>query len=436
MGCDLTRSSPQKRRSDFNPRIPYGMRHRCSSSCASDLLFQSTHPVWDATHRVVPQGDTHTISIHASRMGCDPRSRPTSPRSTNFNPRIPYGMRLPFAMFWPISSLFQSTHPVWDATQAGRPVRCVHGISIHASRMGCDLKTDYLPVPMWVFQSTHPVWDATRQSHRHSASSHISIHASRMGCDSSVTAQASSSMAFQSTHPVWDATLSRRHDSNSHPYFNPRIPYGMRPGVVESMTQTFFIFQSTHPVWDATVFTSVKVTDAPISIHASRMGCDKPTHRNIQKIPNFNPRIPYGMRPTRPVFVKQGLEFQSTHPVWDATFENGVSNIRVGISIHASRMGCDLRGVRLEARLGISIHASRMGCDASSRRRSQEGEDFNPRIPYGMRPPPANCWKVPSVFQSTHPVWDATRTDRQWQQLDGISIHASRMGCDSGISRR
>ena len=251
MGCDDDRVLFGDVRDDFNPRIPYGMRHRCSSSCASDLLFQSTHPVWDATHRVVPQGDTHTISIHASRMGCDCPSRCSGRFRPYFNPRIPYGMRHNHTLQATGLMEFQSTHPVWDATQAGRPVRCVHGISIHASRMGCD---------------------------------------------SSVTAQASSSMAFQSTHPVWDATLSRRHDSNSHPYFNPRIPYGMRPGVVESMTQTFFIFQSTHPVWDATVFTSVKVTDAPISIHASRMGCDKPTHRNIQKIPNFNPRIPYGMR--------------------------------------------------------------------------------------------------------------------------------------------
>ena len=34
--------------------------------------------------------------------------------------------------------------------------------------------------------------------------------------------------------------------------------------------------------------------------------------------------------------------FQSTHPVWDATFPSMIVIMRTGISIHASRMGCDL----------------------------------------------------------------------------------------------
>ena len=55
----------------FNPRIPYGMRLQRRLIVSQILLFQSTHPVWDATilHRYARH--TFRISIHASRMGCD-----------------------------------------------------------------------------------------------------------------------------------------------------------------------------------------------------------------------------------------------------------------------------------------------------------------------------------------------------------------------------
>ena len=78
---------------DFNPRIPYGMR-----------------PAWAALSDV-----GLLISIHASRMGCDPMET-----------------------LLEHSGVFQSTHPVWDATPR------------HAMAGAAE-----------VFQSTHPVWDAT-----------------------------------------------------------------------------------------------------------------------------------------------------------------------------------------------------------------------------------------------------------------------------------
>ena len=56
----------------------------------------------------------------------------------DFNPRIPYGMRLQDAVKAKLDSLFQSTHPVWDATLTVLPL-----------------------LEHVLFQSTHPVWDAT-----------------------------------------------------------------------------------------------------------------------------------------------------------------------------------------------------------------------------------------------------------------------------------
>ena len=144
---------------------------------------------------------------------------------------------------------------------------------------------------------------------------------------------------FQSTHPVWDATT-------------------FRPSMMPQ-----FEFQSTHPVWDATATNSCK-------------------HYPIF---NFNPRIPYGMRPhmIRSFTFLSG--FQSTHPVWDATYHSGDSTaIFVFQSTHPV-------------------------WDATALRRH-------------------GCTRLP--FQSTHPVWDATWGEytQAWDHV--ISIHASRMGCD------
>ena len=168
------------------------------------------------------------ISIHASRMGCDPSQSRLWFSLSNFNPRIPYGMR----------------HVAW------RDARLLVMISIHASRMGCD---DI----------------AVRVKDRIV----ISIHASRMGCDPSVF----TSQSFQK-------------------YFNPRIPYGMRllrPCTRRQASE----FQSTHPVWDATLMAFQR--SYPIAYFNPRIpyGMRPSSYCACPSFSNFNPRIPYGMRP-------------------------------------------------------------------------------------------------------------------------------------------
>ena len=124
---------------------------------------------------------------------------------------------------------------------------------------------------------------------------------------------------------------------------------------------------------------------------------------------NFNPRIPYGMR----------LEFG-----------DGLPERR--ISIHASRMGCDVSSAACKCSTPyfnprIPYGMRRYYVGGASRIRAY----FNPRIPYGMRLPSFLRWKALLRFQSTHPVWDATvgSTDIALHVI--ISIHASRMGCDA-----
>ena len=79
------------------------------------------------------------------------------------------------------------------------------------------------------------------------------------------------------------------------------------------------------------------------------------------------------------------------------------------ISIHAPRVGSDNFLRYNVERMGISIHAPRVGSDISTM-----------YIP--------SCW---TIFQSTLPVWGATKCDSDPEDPEGISIHAPRVGSDS-----
>ena len=78
----------------------------------------------------------------------------------------------------------------------------------------------------------------------------------------------------------------------------------------------------------------------------------------------FNPRTPYGMRPQKMILKVTQQEFQSTHPLRDATWPS--------------------KGIE------------------------SDSKDFNPRTPYGMRQKLAYLWLTDVLFQSTHPLRDAT----------------------------
>ena len=134
--------------------------------------------------------------------------------------------------------------------------------------------------------------------------------------------------------------------------------------------------------------------------------------QNLYVVKDFNPRTPCGVRRKAHPVGCAVLQFQSTHPVWGATGE-GLFPIAkwLNISIHAPRVGCDLeKDISSMKDCMISIHAPRVGCD--------------------IRPDQIEVCS--DIFQSTHPVWGATRA---WPPREiislGISIHAPRVGCDS-----
>ena len=146
---------------------------------------------------------------------------------------------------------------------------------------------------------------------------------------------------FQSTRPVWGATVL------------------VCPTMLESL------FQSTRPVWGATTNGVNLCMTSKISIHAPRVGRDK----RRQLFAGARKRISiHAPRVGRDWFKYSGLfivhQFQSTRPVWGATFLDDAVETRIGISIHAPRVG-----------------------------RDEEIVFYKPAV---------------AIFQSTRPVWGAT----------------------------
>ena len=84
--------------------------------------------------------------------------------------------------------------------------------------------------------------------------------------------------------------------------------------------------------------------------------------------------------------------FQSTRPVWGAT---------VGVLVIVPNAQ------------QISIHAPRVGRDSAVGQLRDRQQYFNPRAPCGARPR-GTKFKVGDIkFQSTRPVWGATKEPNQ-----------------------
>ena len=168
-----------------------------------------------------------------------------------FNPRAPCGARPAKGVGTFGTSLFQSTRPVWGATvvcrspantpmisihapRVGRDLRCLPcsasqcTISIHAPRVGRDQFIHDTSAAKIRFQSTRPVWGATTSLASPMRPPKISIHAPRVGRDDRFSINTLGGRVFQSTRPVWGATILRRFPIHFLRHFNPRAPCGAR----------------------------------------------------------------------------------------------------------------------------------------------------------------------------------------------------------------
>ena len=137
--------------------------------------------MWDATHYIIIDYRPFMISIHAPHVGCD----------------------FEFAL-----------------------TLAIRKISIHAPHVGCDVLTCPNPKTQIVFQSTHPMWDATTCEILYI--SNILFQSTHPMWDATfIELLIVLNYKFQSTHPMWDATKPIKPIDGTWD-FNPRTPCGMR----------------------------------------------------------------------------------------------------------------------------------------------------------------------------------------------------------------
>ena len=190
---------------------------------------------------------------------------------------------------------FQSTLPVWGATDAvmerassggisihaprvgsdrcyRHPCRFLH-ISIHAPRVGSDINNFHVRCGTNAFQSTLPVWGATRMREIQAEIVKFQSTLPVWGATSIISPAGLDKLEFQSTLPVWGATG-------------------------REVTKDYFRsgFQSTLPVWGATGVALRLFFTGNISIHAPRVGSDQVVRDIGGNSIHFNPRSPCGER--------------------------------------------------------------------------------------------------------------------------------------------
>ena len=184
--------------------------------------------MWGATARHEVTTQSHEVSIHAPRVGCDPRWESSRREPRCFNSRTPCGVRQLTDDQKAELTSFNSRTPCGVRHDHPYFIVPLLDVSIHAPRVGCDIGANMRRSRTLRFQFTHPVWGATRHHRRSLEGRNVSIHAPRVGCD---------------------LVASRWHGSNRR--FNSRTPCGVRPPTDKSLKSPSYV-----------------------SIHAPRVGCD------------------------------------------------------------------------------------------------------------------------------------------------------------------
>ena len=196
------------------------------------------------------EGRNELISIHAPLTGSDVLDKYTEFVVFNFNPRSPYGERLPQPGFQNVLLKFQSTLPLRGATYVHQCGRKNHHISIHAPLTGSDKRSKTATPANFIFQSTLPLRGATAVAPFASIKGRISIHAPLTGSDT-----------------VADIILATAPISIHAPLTGS--DFGFTLSIL-----AFSQFQSTLPLRGATATLHSPAFGRGISIHAPLTGSD------------------------------------------------------------------------------------------------------------------------------------------------------------------
>ena len=147
-----------------------------------------------------------------------------------------------------------------------------------------------------------------------------------------------------------------------------------------------------------------------VSIHAPRVGRDSSCWRARSIRRCFNPRAPRGARHKRA----------------------GQKPPAPRVSIHAPRVGRDSdHGTREAAADGFNPRAPR-GARRVAYSHAPSRTGFNPRAPRGARHHRKQVKYAAVMFQSTRPAWGATALAGSEREFAAVSIHAPRVGRDTG----
>ncbi len=284
-----------------------------------------------------------------------------------------------------VPAYFNPRSPDGERPSSARACRTSHVISIHAPRVGSDIKESSIHVPNRRFQSTLPGWGATQQRRHPVQQGRISIHAPRVGSDPppcrsccpgryfnprspggerpateinrlwpqlfqstlpgwgatrGIPFRLAWTDGFQSTLPGWGATTSRRSPRPRRRHFNPRSPDGERHAS-EASTARCSNFNPRSP--DGERLTLFRVDNNASDFNPRSPDGERRTGRTPHRagIRDFNPRSPDGERLRQLLDVFSGAGFQSTLPGWGATQLQRGQSVPIRISIHAPRMGSD-----------------------------------------------------------------------------------------------
>ncbi len=189
-------------------------------------------------------------------------------------------------------------------------------------------------------------------------------------------------------------------------------------------------FQSTLPVWGATARGQGNRQQRRISIHAPRVGSDSPSLASSMPMARFQSTLPVWGATVGSGQLVHPNEFQSTLPVWGATNERDQVAIDADISIHAPRVGSDLTRPSSFTTRSISIHAPRVGSDIIEADRVSTPAIFQSTLPVWGATRVRGGHDLMHLFQSTLPVWGATALPGVGEVATDISIHAPRVGSD------
>ena len=171
-----------------------------------NIGFQSTSPVWRTTPEYCKMFDAHIISIHVPRVEDDfsAQSRRYHVKISIHVPRVEDDAA--FSRFFPPTSLFQSTSPVWRTTRAHRKPTTWRKHFNPRPPCGGRRDSGGGERKSFYFNPRPPCGGRLPTSSVTSARRFISIHVPRVEDDYVISSGLSLHLKFQSTSPVWRTT--------------------------------------------------------------------------------------------------------------------------------------------------------------------------------------------------------------------------------------